>query len=116
MEMDGSVLLGVSGPQVSRARPLMATMKPVTSQRTICALVEMREPGSLGGRCMTPGSGTSTTIPITTVTTTNSLQKSSIIGNSATPPLTSKIVASSISCRTDDSTESCSLMYVLMRR
>ena len=46
--------------------------------------------------------------PMTTVTTTKNLQNSSCIGNSATPPLMSKIVARSMSCSTDDNTVSCS--------
>ena len=50
-------------------------------------------PGLRGGRCMTPGSGTSTMNPITTVMTTKNLQNSSWSGNSATPPLMFKMVA-----------------------
>ena len=79
-------------------------------------LVTIRVPGRRGGRCITPGSGTSTTKPITTVTTTKSLQNSNIIGNSATPSLMLKMVASSISCSTDDRMVSCSLMYDEIRR
>ena len=76
----------------------------------------MRDPGRRGGRCITLGSGTSTTNPMTTVTTTKNLQNSSCIGNSATPPLTLKIVARSMSWSTDDSTVSCNFTYDVMRR
>ena len=83
-------------------------MKPLISQRTTWGRVTIRVPGLRGGRCMTPGSGTSTMNPMTTVTTTKNLQNSSCIGNSATPPLMLKIVASSMSCSTDDKIVSCS--------
>ena len=70
--------------------------------------VTILDPGLRGGRCMTPGSGTSTMNPMTTVTTTKNLPNSSCIGNRATPPLMLKIVAYSISCSTDDRIVSCS--------
>ena len=73
-------------------------------------------PGLRGGRCITLGSGTSAMNPTTTVTTTKNLQNSSCIGNSATPPLMLKIVARSMSCRTEDNTVSCSFTYVVIRR
>ena len=54
--------------------------------------------------------------PTTTVTTTKNLQNSSCIGNSATPPLMLKIVASSMSCSTEDRIVSCSFTYEVIRR
>ena len=86
------------------------------AHRTIWGGFTMRVPGRRGGRSMTPGSGTSTMKPTTTVTTTKNLQNSSCIGNSATPPLMLKIVASSISWSTDDRMVSCRRMYDEMRR
>ncbi len=91
-------------------------IRPLTSQRTVCARVAILEPGVRGGRCITPGSGTSTMNPTTTVTTTKNLAKSSCIGNNATPPLMFRIVAYSISCRTDDRIVSCSFTYDEIRR
>ena len=70
-----------------------ATTKPLMNQRMICGRVTILVPGLRGGRCMTPGSGTSTMNPMTTVTTTKNLQNSSCIGNRATPPLMLKMVA-----------------------
>ena len=109
-------MLGSSGPHSSSESALKAMMKPLITQRTVCGLVAIRVPGLRGGRCITPGSGTSTMNPITTVTTTKNLPNSSFIGNRATPPLMLKIVASSISCSTDDRIVSCSFTYDEIRR
>jgi hypothetical protein len=65
---------------------------------------------------MTPGSGTSTMKPMTTVTTTKNFANSSCIGNRATPPLMLRMVAYSISCSTDDRIVYCSLTWLEMRR
>src|SRR3954453_2941787 len=107
IDTDGSVVLGAPGPHANTIKAREEMMKPVIAQRTVCGCVAILDPGVRGGRCMTPGSGTSTMKPMTTVTTTKNLQKSSIIGNSATPPLMLKIVASSISCSTDDRIVNC---------
>ena len=57
---------GSSGPSWSTARALSATINPLIAQRTICGGLTMRVPGCRGGRCITPGSGTSTMNPTTT--------------------------------------------------
>src|SRR3974390_3544127 len=111
IEIDAWVVLGVSGPHSSTASASTATTKPVTSQRTTCGGFTIRVPGARGGRCITPGSGTSAMNPMTTMTTTKNLQNRSCIGKRATPPLMSKMVARSISWRTDDKIESWSLTY-----
>jgi hypothetical protein len=108
IDTDGSVVLGSPGPQASSINARAEMMKPVMAQRTVCGRVAIRDPGVRGGRCMTPGSGTSTMNPITTVTTTKNLANSSCIGNRATPPLMLKMVAYSMSCSTEDRIVSCS--------
>src|SRR5262245_20074092 len=107
--IEGCVVLGSSGPQARTDSAAAATRKPLTSHRTTCGELTIRGPGLRGGRCITPGSGTSAMKPITTVTTTKNLQNSSCIGNNATPSLMLKIVASSISWSTDDKIVSWSL-------
>src|SRR5689334_22674514 len=102
IEADGSVVLGVSGPRTRIPSAITATTDPLTTHRTICGVLTIRVPGARGGRCITPGSGTSITNPITTVITTKNLQNRSCNGKSATPPLMLKIVASSMSWSTDD--------------
>ena len=84
-------------------------MNPVTTQRTICGVLTIFVPGLRGGRCMTPGSGTSTMNPITTVMTTKNFANSSWSGKRATPSLMLRIVAYTISCSTDDRIVSWSL-------
>ena len=87
------VVLGLPGPHSSTARAVAATTNPETNQRMIHGRVTILVPGLRGGRCMTPGSGTSTMNPMTTVMTTKNLQNSSCSGNRATPPLMFKMVA-----------------------
>src|SRR4051794_33066345 len=116
MDTEATSVLGLSGPQLSRASAVAATTNPLSTHRTACGPLTIRVPGLLGGRCITLGSGTSAMNPTTTVTTTKNLQKSSCIGKSATPPLMLKIVAYNISCSTDDSTVSCSFTYDVIRR
>jgi hypothetical protein len=65
---------------------------------------------------MTPGSGTSTMNPTTTLTTTKNLQNRSCSGNRATPSLMLRMVAKSMSCNTADRIVSCSRTYVEIRR
>ena len=89
---------------------MAASTNPVTNQRMIWGRLTIFVPGLRGGRCMTPGSGTSTMNPMTTVMTTKNLQNSSCSGNRATPPLMLRMVAYTISCSTDDRMVSCSLM------
>src|SRR5215472_6322254 len=74
MEADGCVVLGLSGPHSSTERAVTASTNPVTTQRMICGRLTIFVPGLRGGRCITPGSGTSTMNPITTVMTTKNLQ------------------------------------------
>ena len=93
IEIEPCVVLGLPGPSWSTSSAVTATTKPVTTQRMVWGRFTILVAGGRGGRCMTPGSGTSTMKPITTVTTTKNLQNSSCIGNSATPPLMLKIVA-----------------------
>src|SRR6201987_1342227 len=102
MLTDAWVVLGLPGPHSSTHRAVTATTNPVTNQRMTCGRVTILVPGLRGGLCMTPGSGTSTMNPITTVMTTKNLQNSSWSGNRATPPLMLKMVAYTISCSTDD--------------
>src|SRR5215470_14028561 len=102
MEADACVVLGLSGPHSSTERAVTATTNPVTTQRMICGWLTIFVPGLRGGRCMTPGSGTSTMNP-------KNLQNRSCSGNRATPPLMLKMVAYTISCSTDDRIVSCSL-------
>ena len=109
IEMDAWVVLGSPGPHSSTARAVTATTNPVTTQRMIWGVLTIFVPGLRGGRCITPGSGTSTMNPITTVMTTKNLQNSSCSGNRATPPLMLRMVANTISCSTDDRIVSCSL-------
>ena len=101
METEAWSVLGASGPHSSTASASPAMTNPLTSQRTTWGRVTILVPGVRGGRCITLGSGTSAMNPMTTVTTTKNLQNSNCIGNSATPPLMSKIVARTMSCSTD---------------
>ena len=102
------MVLGWPGPHSSTASAVTASTNPVTTHRMICGRLTIFVPGLRGGRCMTPGSGTSTMNPMTTVMTTKNLQNSSCSGNSATPPLMLKMVAYSMSWSTDDRIVSCS--------
>ena len=78
---DGSVVLGSPGPQASTIKAKPEMMKPVIAQRTVWERVAILDPGVRGGRCMTPGCGTSTMNPMTTVTTTKNLANRSCNGN-----------------------------------
>ena len=93
MLTDACVVLGLPGPHSSTDRAVAATTNPVTNQRMTCGRLTILVPGLRGGRCITPGSGTSTMNPITTVMTTKNLQNSSCSGNRATPPLMLRMVA-----------------------
>src|SRR5579871_752220 len=109
MDCDACVVLGFPGPNASTQRAVAAITNPVTTQRMICGRLTIFVPGLRGGRCITPGSGTSTMNPITTVMTTKNLQNSNCSGNRATPPLMFRIVAYTISWSTADKIVSCSL-------
>ncbi len=93
MLTDAWVVEGLPGPHSSTHKAVAATTNPKMNQRMIQGVVTILVPGLRGGRCMTPGSGTSTMNPITTVMTTKNLQNSSCSGNRATPPLIFKMVA-----------------------
>ena len=85
MLTDACVVLGLPGPHSSTPSAMAATMKPLANQRISCGRLTILVPGLRGGRCITPGSGTSAMKPITTVITTKNLQNSSWSGNSAMP-------------------------------
>ena len=57
IEIDGSVVLGSSGPHCRTASARPAMMKPLITQRTIWGRVTILVPGLRGGRCMTLGIG-----------------------------------------------------------
>src|SRR5215831_12206924 len=109
IDADACVVLGFPGPKASTQSAVAATANPVTNQRMIWGRFTIFVPGLRGGRCITPGSGTSTMNPITTVMTTKNLQNSNWSGNSATPPLMLRIVAYTINCSTDDRIVNCIL-------
>src|SRR6516225_3024549 len=109
MLTDAPVVFGLPGPHSRTESAVAATTNPKTNQRMIHGLVTILVPGLRGGRCMTPGSGTSAMNPITTVMTTKNLQNSSCSGNRATPELMLRMVAYTISCSTDDKIVSCIL-------
>jgi len=93
MLTEAPVVDGLPGPHSRTASAVAATVNPKTNQRMTHGRVTILAPGLRGGRCMTPGSGTSAMNPITTVMTTKNLQNSSCSGNRATPPLMSGMVA-----------------------
>src|SRR5215831_17646755 len=109
MLTEACVVLGLPGPHSRTDRAVAATTNPKMNQRMTHGRVTILVPGLRGGRCITPGSGTSAMNPITTVMTTKNLQNSSCSGNRATPPLMSRIVAYTINCSTDDKIVSCIL-------
>ncbi len=79
IDTDACVVLGLSGPRSRTNNAVTATTRPLSTRRMICGRLTIRVPGLRGGRCITPGSGTSTMNPTTTVTTTKNLQNSSCI-------------------------------------
>src|SRR5689334_12852004 len=109
IDVDPCDVLGLPGPNASTRSAVAATANPVMNQRMTWGRLTIFVPGLRGGRCITPGSGTSTMNPITTVMTTKNLQNSNWSGNRATPPLILRIVAYTISCSTDDRIVSCIL-------
>src|SRR5262249_57237626 len=86
IDADACVVLGFPGPKASTQSAVAATANPVTTQRMTCGGFTIFLPGLRGGRRITPGSGTSTMDPITTVMTTKNLHNHNWSRNRATPP------------------------------